>query len=142
MISAPTEKGVPTKTYLILKNLGEGSFGKVKEALHVVTQEKIAVKVLEKSKITTEEEKTRVRREIDILRRIRHPYIVQLYEVIETDRYHFLVMEHMEKGELADYIEERGKVGYNKSALGARIGEAVLSACVLYCLSPCTWNIS
>lgn len=110
MQNVPTDKNQPAKTYLILKNLGEGSFGKVKEALHVLTQEKIAVKVLEKSRITTEEEKMRVKREIDILRRIKHPYIVQLYEVIETDKYHFLVMEHMEKGELADYIEEKGKV--------------------------------
>jgi 5'-AMP-activated protein kinase catalytic alpha subunit len=113
-MSVPPEKtGSSTKTYLILKNLGEGSFGKVKEALHVLTQEKIAVKVLEKSRITTEEEKIRVKREIDILRRVRHPNVVQLYEVIETEKYHFLVMEHMEKGELSDYIEERGKVASN-----------------------------
>jgi 5'-AMP-activated protein kinase, catalytic alpha subunit len=120
-MSAQPEKTVPTKTYLILKNLGEGSFGKVKEALHVLTQEKIAVKVLEKSRITTDEEKTRVKREIDILRRIRHPYIVQLYEVIETDKYHFLVMEHMDKGELADYIEDRGKVSLSQTAIRTRI---------------------
>ncbi len=102
--------GSSSKTYVILKNLGEGSFGKVKEALHVATQEKIAVKVLEKERIVSDDDKLRVRREIEILKTVNHPNIVQLYEVIETDKYHFMVMEYMEKGELADYIEEREKV--------------------------------
>lgn len=105
---------VPTnsnKTYVILRNLGEGSFGKVKEAMHVATQEKIAVKVIEKEKVVTEDDDTRVRREISIMRKIRHPNIVQLYEVIETEKYHFMVMEYVEGGELADYIETRDRVG-------------------------------
>lgn len=98
------------KTYIILRNLGEGSFGKVKEALHVLSQEKIAVKVIEKEKITAEDDKVRVKREIEILKKVRHPNIVQLYEVIETEKYHFMVMEYVERGELADYIESREKV--------------------------------
>lgn len=98
------------KTYVILRNLGEGSFGKVKEALHVATQEKIAVKVIEKEKVVTEDDDTRVRREISIMRKVKHPNIVQLYEVIETEKYHFMVMEYVEGGELADYIETRDRV--------------------------------
>lgn len=98
------------KTYVILRNLGEGSFGKVKEAMHVATQEKIAVKVIEKEKVVTEDDDTRVRREISIMRKVKHPNIVQLYEVIETEKYHFMVMEYVEGGELADYIETRDRV--------------------------------
>ena len=98
------------KTYVILRNLGEGSFGKVKEAMHVLTEEKIAVKVLEKEKITEEDDKMRVRREIEILKKVRHPNIVQLYEVIETEKYFFLVMEHIQNGELSDYIETKEKL--------------------------------
>jgi 5'-AMP-activated protein kinase, catalytic alpha subunit len=106
-----TQPGNSSKTYVILRNLGEGSFGKVKEAMHVATQEKIAVKVIEKDKVVTEDDDTRVRREISIMRRIKHPNIVQLYEVIETEKYHFMVMEYVEGGELADYIETRDRVG-------------------------------
>ena len=72
--------------------------------------------MLEKDRITSEDDKLRVRREIDILKTVRHPNIVHLYEVIETEKYHFMVMEYVENGELADYIEEREKVGYANAA--------------------------
>lgn len=51
----------------------------------------------------------RVSREIHILKLIRHPNIVQLYEIIETTKYLFLVMEFVMRGELFDYIVERKK---------------------------------
>ena len=68
-----------------MRTLGKGSFGRVKEALHVISGEKIAIKILEKSKIKKEEDLMRVRREIDILKRVRHPNIIQLYEVPASD---------------------------------------------------------
>lgn len=98
-----------------MRTLGKGSFGRVKEALHVISGEKIAIKILEKAKIKKDEDLMRVRREIDILKRVRHPNIIQLYEVpaddkvIETSKYFFFVMECAEKGDLSDYIESKGK---------------------------------
>lgn len=97
------------KKYIILRTLGEGSFGKVKEALHVVSNEKIAIKILEKAKIKTAEDMQRIKREIDILQRMEHPHIIQLYEVIETNKYFFFVMEVVEQGELSDYIESKNR---------------------------------
>ena len=46
----------------------------------------------------------RVSREIHILKLIRHPGIIQLYEIIETPKHLFLIMEYMEGGELFDHI--------------------------------------
>ena len=69
------------KKYVILRTLGKGSFGKVKEALHVKTGQKLAIKILEKDRIKSEDDKTRVRREIEIHSRLLHPNITQLYEV-------------------------------------------------------------
>jgi 5'-AMP-activated protein kinase catalytic alpha subunit len=69
------------KKYIILKTLGKGSFGKVKEALHVKSGEKIAIKILEKERIKKKEDLVRIKREIDILKKVRHPNIIQLYEV-------------------------------------------------------------
>lgn len=89
--------------------MGKGSFGKVKEARHVISGEKLAIKILEKEKLKKEEDLVRIRREIDILSRVRHPNIIQLYEVIETSKYFFFVMECAEKGELSEYIETRNK---------------------------------
>lgn len=57
----------------------------------------------------------RVSREIHILKLIRHPNIVQLYEIIETPKQLFLVMEYMEKGELFDYIVENKRINENEA---------------------------
>ena len=69
------------KRYLILGNLGHGNYGKVKEALHIVSAEKIAIKVIEKANIKSEVDFERVRREIAILKRVDHPFIIKLYDV-------------------------------------------------------------
>lgn len=80
------EDGKPKdKTFVMLKTLGKGSFGKVKEALHVDTGEKIAIKVLDKDKIAKKGDESRVAREIQILETMHHPNIIQLYEVGSDD---------------------------------------------------------
>lgn len=57
----------------------------------------------------------RVTREIHILRRTRHPNIVQLYDIIETKKQLFLVMEHATNGELFDYIVKKQKLSENEA---------------------------
>ena len=54
--------------YILGKSIGEGTFGKVKVGTHIKTQEKVAVKILEKSKITDVADVERVSREIHILK--------------------------------------------------------------------------
>ena len=89
------------------KTLGKGTFGKVKLATHTLTGEKVAIKILEKEKIVDVADVERVYREIHILKLIRHPNIIQLYEIMESPKHLFLVMEHMENGELFDYIVKK-----------------------------------
>ena len=62
--------------YIIGKNIGEGTFGKVKLGTHNITGEKVAVKILEKHKIIEDVDVERVSREIKILKLARHPNIV------------------------------------------------------------------
>ena len=90
--------------YLIEKSIGEGTFGKVKRGTHTLTGEKVAIKILEKDRITDVSDVERVTREIHILKLIRHPNIIQLYEIIETPRQLYLIMEYASSGELFDYI--------------------------------------
>lgn len=94
------------RKFIILRSLGQGSFGKVKEALHVLTKEKLAIKILEKERIKKSEDLVRIKREMKILSNVNHPNIIQLYEVIETRRYYFFVMEYAKKGELSKYIKK------------------------------------
>ena len=58
------------------------------------TGEKVAIKILEKSRIKDKKDIERISREIKILKKVRHPNIIQLYEIIETESELFLIMEY------------------------------------------------
>ena len=70
--------------YEIGKTLGVGSFGQVKLGIHIPTGAKVAIKILNRSKIRSLDMEQKVRREIKILRLFDHPHIIRLYEVIDT----------------------------------------------------------
>ena len=62
------------------------------------------MKILEKCKIVDVADVERVSREIHILKIVQHPHLVQLYEIIETPKKLYLIMEFASGGELFDYI--------------------------------------
>ena len=70
----------------------------------------MAVKILEKDRITDQADFERVNREIRILKSIRHPNVIKLYEIIETRARIFLIMEYACGGELFDYIVRRDRL--------------------------------
>lgn len=96
--------------YEILRTLGQGSFAEVKEAVHLLSGEKIAIKILEKARLRSEDDQDRIRRETNILSKVHHPNIIQLYEHIETDNYFYFVMEFAERGEMSYYIEKKQRL--------------------------------
>ena len=96
--------------YYIEEEIGEGTFGKVRKGVHKLTQENVAIKILEKSRISDVTDVERVAREIHILKLIRHPNIVQLYEIIETPGQLYLIMEFASGGELFDYIVKKTRI--------------------------------
>ena len=63
------------------RSLGSGTFGKVRIGTHTITGEKVAIKILEKDRIKDKGDVERVTREINILKKVRHPNVIQLYEV-------------------------------------------------------------
>lgn len=70
----------------------------------------VAVKVLEKTKIKDKKDVERISREIKILKQTHHPNVVQLYEIIETDKDLYLVMEFAQGGELFDIIVQNQRL--------------------------------
>lgn len=94
ILEEPLVEGSRLGNYIISKTIGEGTFGKVRLGIHTPTNEKVAVKILEKEKIKEIADVERVTREIFILKLIRHPNIIQLYEIIETPKSLFFIMEH------------------------------------------------
>jgi len=88
----------------------------VRVGTHLLTDEKVAVKILEKDKIVDAADAERVSREIQILKILRHPVVVQLYEIIESDKELYLIMEYARGGELFDYIVSHKRVREKEAA--------------------------
>ena len=64
--------------YTVLKTLGEGSFGKVKLAIHKSSGQKVALKIISRKKLISRDMTGRVEREIEFLQLLRHPHIIKL----------------------------------------------------------------
>ena len=82
----------------------------MKLGIHSITGERVAIKVLEKSRIADVADVERVTRESHILKQIRHPNVIQLYEIIETPKQLFLVMEYVSEGELFELIVKKKRL--------------------------------
>jgi 5'-AMP-activated protein kinase catalytic alpha subunit len=103
--------------YVLGKKIGQGTFAKVRVAVHTPTGEKVAVKILKKAKLSTEEDVNRLAREVNILKKLRHNNLIQLYEIIESPEEINLVTEFVEGGELFHYIVENERIREKEASL-------------------------
>ena len=101
--------------FIIKEKLGEGAFGSVRLGINKQTGEKVAIKIYEKSKLNRYQDKKRLEREIEILKKLKHPNIVQLYSVIETERQILLIMEYIKGQELFQYILIKKKLSEDEA---------------------------
>ncbi|RLN52207.1 hypothetical protein BBJ29_000777 [Phytophthora kernoviae] len=90
--------------YEIGKTLGEGTFGKVKYAVNTETDERVAIKVLDKEKIQKQNMGAQIKKEISIMKMVRHKHVVVLKEVLASRTKIFIVLELITGGELFDKI--------------------------------------
>ena len=103
--------------FIIKQIIGEGTFATVRLAINRQTEEKVAIKIMEKNKISHEEDKIRVKREIQVLKKLRHPNIVHLYNVIDTKDKIYLITEYIKGIELFDYIVKKKKLSEKESCI-------------------------
>ncbi|XP_041263679.1 SNF-related serine/threonine-protein kinase [Onychostruthus taczanowskii] len=89
--------------YDLDKTLGRGHFAVVKLARHVFTGEKVAVKVIDKTKLDTLAT-GHLFQEVRCMKLVQHPNIVRLYEVIDTQTKLYLILELGDGGDMFDYI--------------------------------------
>ena len=90
--------------YVLYSTLGVGTFGKVKLAEHVLTGQKVAVKIINKQKMHQMNMHEKLSREINILKVMAHPHVIRMYELIDSPTELFMIMEYVSGGELFDYI--------------------------------------
>lgn len=93
--------------YVLGSTLGEGEFGKVKlgwrkDGKH---PSQVAIKLIKRDSILKDlESEIKIHREINSLRLLNHPNIVNLVEVLKSGKYIGIVLEYASGGELFDYI--------------------------------------
>lgn len=92
------------------KVLGKGAFGLVSLARSIVTGELVAMKTVDKAKLTSENLKKTVEHEIRILKKLRHKRIIKLYEVIDTSRSIHLIMEYVDGGTVQQLVKRHKKL--------------------------------
>lgn len=120
------------------KNKTHQTSGKVKLAVHKDTGQRVAIKIIAKSKLTAAPNlRRKVEREIAVMRLFSHPFVIKLYDVLQTKQFlyvfsmhkkkidsrivltchkwRFLVLEHVEGGELFDYIVQKGRLSLEEA---------------------------
>ncbi|KXS11220.1 Pkinase-domain-containing protein [Gonapodya prolifera JEL478] len=112
--------------YVLGRVLGVGSAGKVFQGTHVDTGQVVAVKVRlgvvrrlslvrvlihpDSTALHTREANRKMEREVTLMKLIRHPNVMELYDVYETERELYLILEYVPGGELFEHLVERGRL--------------------------------
>uniref|UniRef100_A0A8C9U7Q5 Microtubule affinity regulating kinase 2 n=1 Tax=Scleropages formosus TaxID=113540 RepID=A0A8C9U7Q5_SCLFO len=122
-IAATTEEQPHIGHYRLLKTIGKGNFAKVKLARHVLTGKEYHLFVC----------LPQLFREVRIMKLLNHPNIVKLFEVIETEKTLYLVMEYASGGEVFDYLVAHGRMKEKEARAKFR---QIVSA-VQYCHQKC-----
>lgn len=89
--------------YDLERTLGKGHFAVVKLARHVFTGQRVAVKVIDKSKLAGEAA-GQLLQEVRCMKLVQHPNVVRLYEVIDTHAKLYLILELGDGGDMFDHI--------------------------------------
>lgn len=127
--------GVLMQRYELGKLLGQGTFAKVHLAKDVSSGMNVAIKIIDKEKILKVGMIDQIKREISVMRMVRHPYIVQLYEVMASKTRIYFVMEYVKGGDLFNKVA-KGKL---KEDMARKYFQQLISA-VDFCHSRVVYH--
>ncbi|XP_055647615.1 maternal embryonic leucine zipper kinase isoform X1 [Falco peregrinus] len=99
--------------YDLYETIGSGGFAKVKLARHLLTGEKVAIKIMDK--LALGDSLSSIKLEIDAMKNLSHQHICRLYHVIETSKNIFLVLEYCSGGELYSYVTSKCRLSEERS---------------------------
>ncbi|XP_074078806.1 serine/threonine-protein kinase MARK1 isoform X2 [Macrotis lagotis] len=131
-LTSATDEQPHIGNYRLLKTIGKGNFAKVKLARHILTGREVAVKIIDKTQLNPTSLQ-KLFREVRIMKILNHPNIVKLFEVIETEKTLYLVMEYASGGEVFDYLVAHGRMKEKEARAKFR---QIVSA-VQYCHQKC-----
>ncbi|KAK3162326.1 hypothetical protein QOZ80_1BG0088240 [Eleusine coracana subsp. coracana] len=96
--------------YEIGKQLGQGTFAKVFYARNLTTGQAVAIKMIHKDRVMKVGLMEQIKREISIMRLVKHPNVLQLFEVMASKSKIYFVLEYAKGGELFNKIAKGGKL--------------------------------
>ena len=102
-----SDKKTSIDEYIITSELGIGSYASVKLGIHKETKNKFAIKIYDKIMINDDDKKYTIKNEIFILNQLDNENVMKLYDVIETNRYLYLIMEYINGISLLDFIQKQ-----------------------------------
>ncbi|KAF5782253.1 putative protein kinase CAMK-CAMKL-CHK1 family [Helianthus annuus] len=98
------KENILMERYELGRLLGQGTFAKVYFARNLTTGQSVAIKVIDKEKVIHVGLVNQIKREISIMKLVRHPNILQLYEVMATKTKIYFALEYAKGGELFDKV--------------------------------------
>src|SRR5262245_12449229 len=114
--------------YEIIEELGRGGMGVVHKARQISLNRVVALKMLLAGLHSGDKERARFNREADLVARLHHPNIVQVYEKGEDDGIPFLAMEYCEGGSLTRRLGGRPQPSREAAAAVKELADAVAYA--------------
>uniref|UniRef100_A0A1D1Z984 non-specific serine/threonine protein kinase n=1 Tax=Anthurium amnicola TaxID=1678845 RepID=A0A1D1Z984_9ARAE len=109
-VRPPARARTRVGSYELGRTLGEGTFAKVKFARHVQTGDAVAVKILVKDQVLRHEMVEQIKREISTMKLIKHPNVINIFEVMGSKTKIYIVLEFVDGGELFDKIAKHGRL--------------------------------
>lgn len=102
--------------YDIKEKIGIGRYGLIRRAIHKVTKRKVIIKFIEKKNMT-HQENVLLKNEIEILKIIKHPNVLNAYDIIDTSDMCYIITEYVSGGDLHYYLEKKDyKIPESKTA--------------------------
>ncbi|XP_052893305.1 serine/threonine-protein kinase PLK4 [Anopheles moucheti] len=120
--------GDKIEDYAVYDVLGKGGFGCVYRAKCLLTGCFVAIKMINKQRMHSSGMANRVRQEVAIHSKLKHPSILELYTFFEDFNHVYLVLELAENGELQQYLRERNKPfsEYEAALIFSRVVDGLL----------------
>jgi serine/threonine protein kinase len=101
------------KGYGVSESIGSGNYAEVYEAYSLKKSKNVAVKVIDLKKANQNYRVNFLPREFEVLRQLKHPGFIKIYEISQTHSKIFIVMELAAKGTIADWLRDRGSLSEN-----------------------------
>ncbi|XP_075163638.1 polo like kinase SAK [Haematobia irritans] len=118
--------------YEVLHLLGKGGFASVYKARCLRTNQYVAVKMIDKKLIQGASMADRVRQEVEIHSRLKHPSVLELYTFFQDANYVYLVLELAHNGELQRYLKMTMRRNMTESEAAAILQQVVAGLLYLH----------